>query len=86
MVLICLKFHFLTDQAVSAFQARNSDIFPTKSCLILKIREVRQKVHQNTPNTPGVPSSPNPAAAAASHGASVHPQLSHNNHNSKWRY
>ncbi|XP_037781346.1 LOW QUALITY PROTEIN: protein capicua homolog [Penaeus monodon] len=72
---------FPSNQAVSAFQARNSDIFPTKSCLILKIREVRQKVHQNTPNTPGVPSSPNPAAAA-SHGAPVHPQLSHNNHNS----
>ncbi|XP_071548691.1 uncharacterized protein [Panulirus ornatus] len=66
--------------AVAAFQSRYSDIFPNKNCLILKIREVRQKVHQNTPNTPGVPSSPNPAAAA-SH-TSTTTQLTHNNHHS----
>lgn len=72
--------------AVATFQSKYSDIFPNKNCLILKIREVRQKVHQNTPNTPGViPSSPNPAAAAAvaaTHGATAGPppQLTHNNH------
>ncbi|KAK8742719.1 hypothetical protein OTU49_001641, partial [Cherax quadricarinatus] len=70
---------FPSGQAVAAFQLRYSDIFPTKNCLILKIREVRQKVHQNTPNTPGVPSSPNPAAAA-SHASANQSQLTHNNH------
>lgn len=34
-----------------AFQARYSDTFPTKVCLQLKIREVRQKIMQTT--TPG---------------------------------
>lgn len=33
-------------QATAAFQARYSDIFPTKLCLQLKIREVRQKIMQ----------------------------------------
>lgn len=33
-------------QATAAFQARYSDIFPTKVCLQLKIREVRQKIMQ----------------------------------------
>lgn len=61
---------FPSAQAVAHFQTRYSDIFPTKNCLILKIREVRQKVHQNTPNTPGVPSSPNPAAANTTAAAS----------------
>lgn len=73
-------------QAVATFQSKYSEIFPNKNCLILKIREVRQKVHQNTPNTPGgIPSSPNPAAAAAaaaaSHGTGAPPpQVNHNNH------
>lgn len=34
-------------QATSAFQAKYSDIFPTKNILQLKIREVRQKMMQN---------------------------------------
>lgn len=33
-------------QATAAFQTRYSDIFPTKVCLQLKIREVRQKIMQ----------------------------------------
>jgi len=44
-------------QATAAFQARYSDTFPTKLCLQLKIREVRQKIMQTaTPGTlePGV--------------------------------
>ena len=31
-------------QATASFQAKYQDIFPTKSCLQLKIREVRQKM------------------------------------------
>lgn len=38
-------------QATAAFQARYSDTFPTKVCLQLKIREVRQKIMQTA--TPG---------------------------------
>lgn len=33
-------------QATAAFQARYLDTFPTKVCLQLKIREVRQKIMQ----------------------------------------
>lgn len=36
----------LPAQATAAFQTRYSDIFPTKVCLQLKIREVRQKIMQ----------------------------------------
>lgn len=80
---------FPTGQAVAGFQARYSEIFPTKNCLILKIREVRQKVHQTTPtpNTPGgpggggvtVPNSPNPnmVAATANMGNNHHLQYNH---------
>lgn len=39
-------FSFFTAQATAAFQTRYSDIFPTKLCLQLKIREVRQKIMQ----------------------------------------
>lgn len=35
---------FPSTQATSLFQALHQDIFPTKSCLQLKIREVRQKM------------------------------------------
>ena len=35
-----------TAQATAAFQARYADIFPSKVCLQLKIREVRQKIMQ----------------------------------------
>ncbi|XP_031727103.1 protein capicua homolog isoform X2 [Anarrhichthys ocellatus] len=37
---------FPSAQATAAFQARYSDTFPTKVCLQLKIREVRQKIMQ----------------------------------------
>ncbi|XP_018410286.1 PREDICTED: protein capicua homolog [Nanorana parkeri] len=37
---------FPSSQATAAFQSRYSDIFPTKVCLQLKIREVRQKIMQ----------------------------------------
>ena len=33
-----------TAQATAAFQSKYVDVFPTKSCLQLKIREVRQKM------------------------------------------
>lgn len=47
---------FPSAQATAAFQTRYSDIFPTKVCLQLKIREVRQKIMQTaTPSdTPGL--------------------------------
>ncbi|KAK1880116.1 Protein capicua like [Dissostichus eleginoides] len=48
---------FPSAQATAAFQARHSDTFPSKVCLQLKIREVRQKIMQTaTPGTlePGV--------------------------------
>ncbi|XP_072283334.1 protein capicua homolog isoform X1 [Pyxicephalus adspersus] len=44
---------FPSSQATAAFQSRYSDIFPTKVCLQLKIREVRQKIMQAaTPTEP----------------------------------
>ncbi|KAK6323704.1 hypothetical protein J4Q44_G00060430 [Coregonus suidteri] len=46
---------FPSAQATAAFQALYSDTFPTKMCLQLKIREVRQKIMQTaTPGTPGI--------------------------------
>ncbi|XP_034561383.1 protein capicua homolog isoform X2 [Notolabrus celidotus] len=42
---------FPSAQATAAFQARYSETFPTKVCLQLKIREVRQKIMQTA--TPG---------------------------------
>ncbi|XP_077404474.1 protein capicua homolog isoform X2 [Vanacampus margaritifer] len=42
---------FPSAQATAAFQARYADTFPTKVCLQLKIREVRQKIMQAA--TPG---------------------------------
>ncbi|KAK3525249.1 hypothetical protein QTP86_024932, partial [Hemibagrus guttatus] len=54
--LVMQLFHeqgsfFPSAQATVAFQARYSDTFPTKVCLQLKIREVRQKIMQTA--TPG---------------------------------
>ncbi|XP_053123853.1 protein capicua homolog isoform X2 [Hemicordylus capensis] len=52
---------FPSAQATAAFQARYSDIFPTKVCLQLKIREVRQKIMQAaTPTEQQPPSTPEP--------------------------
>ncbi|XP_077447313.1 protein capicua homolog isoform X2 [Stigmatopora argus] len=44
---------FPSAQATAAFQSRFSDTFPTKVCLQLKIREVRQKIMQAA--APGTP-------------------------------
>ncbi|XP_067317745.1 protein capicua homolog isoform X2 [Anolis sagrei] len=52
---------FPSAQATAAFQARYSDIFPTKVCLQLKIREVRQKIMQAaTPTETVPPTTPEP--------------------------
>lgn len=40
--------YFPSTQATSAFQAKHSDIFPSKTSLQLKIREVRQKLKSNS--------------------------------------
>ncbi|XP_030641485.1 protein capicua homolog [Chanos chanos] len=42
---------FPSAQATAAFQARYAEIFPTKVCLQLKIREVRQKIMQTATPT-----------------------------------
>ncbi|XP_062818739.1 protein capicua homolog isoform X3 [Anolis carolinensis] len=55
---------FPSAQATAAFQARYSDIFPTKVCLQLKIREVRQKIMQAaTPTETAPPTTPEPIGA-----------------------
>lgn len=41
-----ISHHLFPAQATAAFQARYADIFPSKVCLQLKIREVRQKIMQ----------------------------------------
>ncbi|XP_067093832.1 protein capicua homolog isoform X2 [Osmerus mordax] len=67
---------FPSAQATAAFQARYSDIFPTKVCLQLKIREVRQKIMQTAApsETPGLgapdsSSLPGPSGAQTGEGA-----------------
>ncbi|CAL1583537.1 unnamed protein product [Knipowitschia caucasica] len=64
--LVMQLFHdhgfFPSAQATAAFQARFSDTFPSKVCLQLKIREVRQKIMQAaTPTEPGGSAEPSPA-------------------------
>lgn len=54
----------LAAQATAAFQTRYSDIFPSKVCLQLKIREVRQKIMQTA--TPSDASILGPSESAAS--------------------
>ncbi|XP_006871432.1 PREDICTED: protein capicua homolog [Chrysochloris asiatica] len=66
---------FPSAQATAAFQARYADIFPSKVCLQLKIREVRQKIMQAATPTeqplgaeaplPGPPPTGTAAAPAA---------------------
>lgn len=56
LLIFCLQLIVLSllpspGQATAAFQARHLDTFPTKVCLQLKIREVRQKIMQTA--TPG---------------------------------
>ncbi|XP_071959061.1 protein capicua homolog isoform X2 [Antedon mediterranea] len=58
--------YFPSTSATAEFQARNSSYFPTKMCLQLKIREVRQKIMQQNQQgsmetddeTPTTPMSP----------------------------
>ncbi|XP_015264895.1 PREDICTED: protein capicua homolog isoform X2 [Gekko japonicus] len=59
---------FPSAQATAAFQARYSDIFPTKVCLQLKIREVRQKIMQAATPTEQAPSTPEPGSSAGQGG------------------
>ncbi|XP_046874748.1 protein capicua homolog isoform X1 [Hypomesus transpacificus] len=65
--LVMQLFHehgfFPSAQATAAFQARYSDTFPTKVCLQLKIREVRQKIMQTA--TPGTADLGGPTGGAA---------------------
>ncbi|KAI4811127.1 hypothetical protein KUCAC02_014046 [Chaenocephalus aceratus] len=64
-------------QATAAFQTRYSDIFPTKVCLQLKIREVRQKIMQTAAPSDvsalGIPDSlcsmPGPSGSQAGEGS-----------------
>nr|KAF6409402.1 capicua transcriptional repressor [Rousettus aegyptiacus] len=62
---------FPSAQATAAFQARYADIFPSKVCLQLKIREVRQKIMQAATPTEQPPGAeaplpgPPPTGAAA---------------------
>lgn len=69
--LVMQLFHefstfYPSTSATSMFQAEHSDIFPTRSTLQLKIREVRQKLmaqnNQLTPLTPS-PGGPGPQSA-----------------------
>ncbi|XP_052003543.1 protein capicua homolog isoform X1 [Xyrauchen texanus] len=64
---------FPSAQATAAFQARYVDIFPTKVCLQLKIREVRQKIMQTaapseTAGASDLLSLPGPSEVVASEG------------------
>ncbi|XP_053480939.1 protein capicua homolog isoform X2 [Ictalurus furcatus] len=64
---------FPSAQATAAFQARYADIFPTKVCLQLKIREVRQKIMQTAApseiaGTSDSASLPGPSGPAANEG------------------
>lgn len=55
--------YFPSTQATSTFQAKHSDIFPNKTSLQLKIREVRQKLKANsTPMSASSLVSPLPAS------------------------
>ena len=44
IIIIITSIFFFPAQATATFQAKYASIFPTKLCLQLKIREVRQKM------------------------------------------
>lgn len=74
--LVVQLFHeqgfFPSTHATSAFQALHADLFPNKSSLQLKIREVRQKMmaqNNQTPMTPG--SMPSPMASSTDSAATT---------------
>ncbi|XP_072536622.1 protein capicua homolog isoform X2 [Salminus brasiliensis] len=67
---------FPSAQATAAFQARYADIFPTKVCLQLKIREVRQKIMQTaapseSTGIPDIASLPGPSGPTPSDAGGV---------------
>ncbi|XP_059575175.1 protein capicua homolog isoform X3 [Alligator mississippiensis] len=62
---------FPSAQATAAFQARYADIFPTKVCLQLKIREVRQKIMQAATPAEQAPSTLEPGGPVAPAGSST---------------
>ncbi|XP_067365541.1 protein capicua homolog isoform X1 [Channa argus] len=62
---------FPSAHATAAFQTRYSDIFPTKVCLQLKIREVRQKIMQTA-----APSDPSGLGASESSSSLAGPSSS----------
>jgi len=64
---------FPSTQATSLFQALHSEIFPTKSCLQLKIREVRQKVMAQSTTTSTT------SSTSASTPAGINPPTGSNN-------
>jgi len=69
--LVMELFHeeglFPSNQATASFQTKHAEVFPSKVCLQLKIREVRQKM-MATSSTCSTPTVPN-GAQAASNGA-----------------
>ena len=68
-----MKFEKWRKVNSTKFQAKHSDVFPTKLCLQLKIREVRQKMMAASPSssqpmTPvDNPGANSPLAIASSH-------------------
>eukprot|EP00092_Neocalanus_flemingeri_P026005 GFUD01028185.1.p1 GENE.GFUD01028185.1~~GFUD01028185.1.p1 ORF type:complete len:1977 (+),score=326.72 GFUD01028185.1:762-6692(+) len=72
--LVMELFHeeglFPSNQATASFQLKHADVFPSKVCLQLKIREVRQKMMatSSTCSTPTVPIGAQLAAHGAQHG------------------
>ncbi|XP_068097601.1 protein capicua homolog isoform X2 [Hyperolius riggenbachi] len=70
---------FPSSQATAAFQSRYSDIFPTKVCLQLKIREVRQKIMQAATPTETTPFSEHcsPSTSESSAPSEMQPPQDH---------
>ncbi|XP_072750573.1 uncharacterized protein Cic isoform X2 [Anoplolepis gracilipes] len=57
--------YFPSTQATSTFQAKHADIFPTKTSLQLKIREVRQKLKANSTPSANNLVSPSPISESS---------------------
>lgn len=66
---------FPSAQATAAFQARYADIFPSKVCLQLKIREVRQKIMQAATPTEQPPGAEAPLPGPPPTGTTAAPVL-----------
>lgn len=65
-----LQLLSLSAQATAAFQHRYRDVFPNKSTLQLKIREVRQKLMATNPVTPNPSNHPSSSAPSGSQSGS----------------